>query len=223
MGMAVAFLLPLSFYFITRILSKDKIHMPRHYFADSTGVKMVRGKKVDDSFFHRVADLAVINQLGDKISLNTTLKGKILVIDFFFTTCPIICPRLTGNMGMLQKAFRRNPRMESNLDTAVQFISITVDPLRDSFQALRAYADRYKVNHDHWWFLTGDKKSIYDYARNELHLTVGPGDGGADDFIHTEDLILLDGNREIRGYYEGLDTASIRKCADDIVLLTLEK
>ena len=113
--------------------------------------------------------------------------------------------------------------MESNLDTAVQFISITVDPLRDSFQALRAYADRYKVNHDHWWFLTGDKKSIYDYARNELHLTVGPGDGGADDFIHTEDLILLDGNREIRGYYEGLDTASIRKCADDIVLLTLEK
>ncbi len=222
-GIAVAFLVPLSFYIVTKALSKDKIHMPKHYWVDSIGRKMRKGKEVDDSICHKVADLNLINQLGDHISLNGTLKGKILVVNFFFTTCPIICPKLTGDVSMLQRAFRKNPKMESNLDTAIQFISITVDPGRDTFQALRAYADRYNANHDHWWFLTGDKKAIYNYARNELHLEVGPGDGGAEDFIHTEKIVLLDANRGVRGYYSGLDTAEIRKCADDIVLLTLEK
>ena len=100
---------------------------------------------------------------------------------------------------------------------------MTVNPERDSFQVLRKYADHYGANHDHWWFLTGDKKTIYDYARKELHLSVGPGDGGAEDFIHSKQLVLIDKNRNIRGYYDGLDSIQLRKCADDIVLLTMEK
>jgi protein SCO1/2 len=223
LGLAVAFLLPLSFYFITKALSKDKIHMPRYYGVDSVISNTANGKTHNDTVFHRISDLALTNQLGDKISIDSNLKGKILVIDFFFINCPSICPRLTGNIGMLQKAFRKNPRMEQSLDNEVQFVSVTVDPAHDSFQALRAYADRFYANHDHWWFLTGDKKAIYDFARNELRLEVGPGDGGADDFIHTEKLTLIDKDRHIRGYYNGLDTADVRKCADDIVLLTLEK
>ena len=125
-------------------------------------------------------------------------------------------------MHQLQTSFRKDSKKEASLDTIVQFISITVDPVRDSFQALRAYADRFGANHDKWWFLTGDKKVIYNYIRNELGIATGPGDGGADDFIHTEKFVLLDKDRQIRGYYNGLNDTEVRKCADDVVLLTLE-
>ncbi len=221
--MAVAFLLPLSFYFIARILSKDKIHMPSYYGVERVDTKVVDGKTVNDTIYHQVGNISLTNQLGDLIATDKTLKGKILVVNFFFVDCPTICPRLTGNMSMLQKAFRRNPKMESSLDTSVQFLSITVNPAHDTFQLLRTYADRFKANHDSWWFLTGDKAAIYNFARNELKLAIGPGDGGADDFVHTEKLTLIDRNRKIRGYYDGLDTVQLRKCADDIVLLSMEK
>jgi len=222
-GLAVAFVLPLSFYFIAKTLSKDKIFMPGHYGVERVDSAMVDGKMQTDTVYHRIADLALTNQLGDKVSLDGNLKGKILVIDFFFINCPSICPRLSGNMSLLQKAFRHNPKIENGLDNSVQFVSITVDPSRDSFPELRKYAERFGANHDHWWFLTGDKKAIYDFARNQLKLSVGPGDGGADDFIHTEKMVLVDAKRNIRGYYDGLDTIQIKKCADDIVLLTMEK
>ncbi len=222
-GIAVAFLLPLSFYFIARLLSKDKIYLPGYYVADSIDSISNDGKTEVDTVFHQVADILLTNQFGKQISVNDDLKNKILVVDFFFISCPTICPKLTTNMGLLQKAFRRNPKMERSLDTAVHFLSITVNPERDTFQALRAYANKYKANHDTWWFLTGAKKDIYNYARNELRVYATPGDGGADDFVHTEKLVLLDQDRYIRGYYNGLDTADLKRCADDIVLLTLEK
>jgi protein SCO1/2 len=222
-GMAVAFLLPLSFYFIARLLSKDKIHMPKFYGVERVEDRVKEGKTISDTIYHKVGNISLTNQLGDLISTDNTLKGKILIVNFFFVDCPTICPRLTGNVSILQKAFRRNPKMERSLDADVQFLSITVNPAHDTFQLLRNYADRFKANHDSWWFLTGDKAAIYNFARNELKLSVGPGDGGADDFVHTEQLTLIDRNRNIRGYYDGLDTAQLKKCADDIVLLTMEK
>ncbi len=195
--------------------------MPHYYVADSVRAVPVKGK--NDTIFHQATDVVLTNQLGNTVSLNNSLKGKILIVDFFFVNCPVICPRLTGDMVLLQKAFHKNPKMESSLDTAVQLISMTVNPAHDSFQVLRQYADRFRVDHDHWWFLTGDKKKIYDYARNQLFVEAQPGDGGADDFIHTEKIVLLDKNRYIRGYYNGLDTADVKRCADDVVLLSLEK
>lgn len=221
-GIAVAVLVPLSCFLVVSELSKSKEKkMPRYYGVERID-SLVENGKIPDTVFHQVADVVLINQFGKRVSLNNDLKGKILVIDFFFTTCPSICPRLTTNMKMLQTLFRKDPKKEGSLDTAIQLISITVNPEKDTFQAMRVYADRYGVNHDNWWFLTGDKKTIYNYARNELHLTVGPGDGGADDFIHTEQMTLLDKDRYIRGYYSGLNDSAIIKCADDIVLLTME-
>jgi protein SCO1/2 len=220
LGLAVAFLLPLSFYFIAKFLSKDKIHLPGRYNVE----KVVPGPNgVNDTIYHKVGDITLTNQLGERVSLNGTLSGRILVVSFFFADCPIICPRLNRSIAVLQKAFRHNPKIENGLDDSVHFVSITVNPEKDSFQALRAYADRYGANHDHWWFLTGDKRTIYNYARNELHLAVGPGDGGAEDFIHSQQLVLIDKNRIVRGYYDGLDSMQLRKCADDMVLLTMEK
>ena len=121
-----------------------------------------------------------------------------------------------ANMTMLQRAFRKN-------DTTVHLLSISVDPANDSVQALRSYADNIGVNHDHWWFLTGDRQAIYDYARNHLKLLAKPADGGIEELNHSQTLVLLDKDRYVRGYYDGLDTASLKHCADDIILLSLEK
>ena len=214
-------LVPLSFYMATRLLSMDKVKLPPHYIVDRVDSQATDEGMRYDSVFHQMAELRLTNQLGKAIAINEDLQGKILVINFFFTDCPTVCPRLTGNVTLLTKAFRRT-QMKMN-DTLVQFISITVNPERDSFPVLRSYADRFHVNHDRWWFLTGDKKTIYDYARNELGLSTGPGDGGAEDFMHTEKLVLLDKERYIRGYYDGLDTAELRRCANDIGWLVLEK
>ena len=224
LGIAVAVLVPLSCYLVVSKLSKGKSRMPEYYNAEMVDSSVTDGKQTTvTKRYHQTADLVLTNQLGKVVSLNKDLKGKILVVDFFFTTCPSICPVLTSNMRKLQASFTKDSRKESSLDTVVQFISITVNPERDTFQAMRAYADRFGANHDHWWFLTGDKRSIYNFARNELKVTVGPGDGGADDFIHTERMVLLDKDRYIRGYYDGLKDSSMMHCADDIVYLTLER
>ena len=222
-GIAVAFGLPLFCYLLVSRLSKNAVHFPKYYIVDSVAKHITNGTAEYDTVYHIVNDLRLTNQLGELISTDSNLKGKILVIDFFFISCPTICPRLTANMAMLQNSFRKLRRKENNLDTVVHFVSITVNPSSDSFQRMRTYADRHGANPDHWWFLTGDKKTIYNFARNELFVTVAPGDGGPEDFIHTEKMVLVDKNRHIRGYYNGLDTLDVRKCADDIVLLTLEK
>lgn len=195
-------------------MSKGKVKMPGYYVVD----KIERG----DTTYRPVSDLVLTNQFGHQVSLNNDLKGKIVVVDFFFSTCTSTCPRLTRNMKMLQNSFRKDPKKEGTLDSIVYFVSITIDPKHDTFQVLRAYADRFGVNHDNWWFLTGDKKTIYDFARKDLQLAVGPGDGSAEDFIHPEVFALLDKDRYVRGYYDGMDEKEVRKCADDIVLLSME-
>ncbi len=222
-AIAVTSIVPLSFFLIAKLLHKDKLLLPRKYGVESIIPKTVKGKQVVDTEYHQVSDLVLVNQLGQSISLNKDLKGKILVVDFFFSHCPIVCPKLTKNMKLLLRAFRKDPKREEQLDNQIQFISLTVDPERDSFQQLRKFADQYGVDHDHWYMLTGDKKKIYDFARYELKLTVGEGDGGAEDFIHTEKITILDGDRFIRGYYAGLDSFEISKCAYDLSLLTMEK
>ena len=222
-GIAVAFLLPLSLYLIVNKLSKGKIKLPHYYIIDRVDSPVVNGKVKPDTIYHQVGDLVLTNQMGEKVSLNKDLAGKMVVIDFFFADCNSTCPRLAKSMYVLQSCFKKDAKKENSLENDVQLISITVMPERDSFQRLRTYADHWKANHDHWWFLTGDKKAIYEFARKELGIATGPGDGGADDFIHTDKLILLDKNRYIRGYYSGLNDSEGRKCSDDIVLLTLEK
>jgi len=216
-GIAVVFAPPLFFYFY--YINKLKTHkpLPPHYFvSDGVDSHKVNGAVVYDTIYHTVADLELTNQLGRVVSLNKDLKDKILVVDFFFVNCPSICPRLTKSMVLLQRAFKKN-------DSTIHLVSITVNPGHDSFAVLRTYADHYGANHDHWWFLTGDKKVIYEYARHQLFVEATPGDGGENDFIHSQKLVLLDRDRHIRGYYDGLDSAEVKRCADDIGLLSIER
>ena len=222
-GIAAAILLPLSFYLLAKGLKKDKIIMPSYYVPEKIDTIKEDGQVRYDTVFHRLNDLKLTNQLGQTVSLNEDLKGKILVINFFFASCPVVCPKLTQNMAALQHAFRRDRVKKRSLTDSIQLISITVNPERDSFPVLRQYADRYQVDHDRWWFLTGDKRDIYNFARNELRVVVGPGDGGSEDFIHTEKIVVVDKDRYIRGYYDGLDSASVGAAAYEISLLNMEK
>ena len=122
LGLVVAFLLPLSFYLITVQLSKGKVKMPRYYFVDKVE-PTVNGAPAD-TVYHQVGDIELTNQLGEKVSLNKSLAGKSVVLDFFFTNCPSICPQLSKNMRQLQISFKKDPKKEASLDTIVQFISI---------------------------------------------------------------------------------------------------
>jgi protein SCO1 len=215
LALLLAIALPFAGYYTVKYYSKDAVHMPRRYFEpEAIRVSEKNGKTVTDTIWHKVRNIEFTNQLGKKVSLDS-LKGKILVIDFFFTRCPAICPGMARSMKRLQDSFKKN-------DSIVHFISITVDPEHDSVPQLRKFADRYNVNHDTWWLVTGDKKDIYDFAMNELK--AGLADTNVDSaFIHTENFFLLDSSRVVRGWYNGFDTLKQAQLARDIPLLMLEK
>lgn len=206
---------PVAAYYTVKYLSEDAVDMPRRYFFDSVTERTDKGKRVRDTAWHRISNFRFANQLGDTVEADA-LKGKILIVDFFFTRCPNPCPTLTRNMKRMQDAYLKS-------DTLIHFLSFTVDPARDSVAALKRYADSYKVRHNNWWMLTGEKKAIYDLAFTEFK--AGIVDGGEVDtaFLHTNKFYLLDKNRVIRGWYDGTDTTSLTRMARDISLLILEK
>jgi protein SCO1/2 len=216
-GSFFSLLVPVGAFLYLKYNGHDgHVKLPDFYGIEKIDTSIVDGKPVLDTLYHVVNDIKLCNQLGDSIDLNKNYEGKILVVNFFFTSCQTICPVLTKNMSLLNKAYIKN-------DTSVRFISISVDPTTDSVARLRNYADKFHANHDKWQFMTGDKKAIYDYARNELKLDLVDGDGSQQDFIHPEQFILLDKYRNIRGYYNGLDSDNVRLCAEDIAYLMLEK
>ncbi len=210
----VAILLPLSGYLLVSYYSDQAVQMPRRYFYDSVNVSQKAGKYSYDTVWHKVKNLQFTNQLGQQVSLDD-LKGKILVIDFFFTHCPTICPKLAVSMKKLQNSFPNN-------DSIVQFVSLSIDPAHDSLAQLRNWASKFNVNPDTWWLGTGNKDSIYNFAFNELKASVADSDIDTA-FIHTENFFLLDKERVVRGWFNGLDSVAQSKLVRDIPLLMLEK
>ncbi|SFN72481.1 protein SCO1/2 [Chitinophaga sp. YR627] len=211
----LAILVPLAGYLIVDHYSKNVVPIPRYYIPEGVDTIVKNGTTTYDTTFHVVKDITLTNQMGRQVSLKD-LPNKVILVNFFFTSCPSICPRMMANLEKIQQAYVKN-------DTLLQLVSLTVDPERDSSETLRMYGVKHGINPDNWWLLTGAKKDIYDWARNEVYVSVVKGDGGPDDFIHTEKLVLLDKNHNIRGYYDGLDSNAVRKCANDIAVLHLEK
>ena len=213
----MACIFPIGLYAIIRSLSDGRVKIPAHFRPDTIDSSMVKGKMKYDTVFHKVKELTLTNQLGQEVSLNKDLEGKMLVVNFIFTNCPTVCPKLTKNMSVLQDAFiKKNPDF-------VQFISITVDPWRDSVPVLRKYADAYHADHDRWWFLTGDSEAIFDYARNELGLSIQPSDAAKGMYDHSDRFVLIDTARQIRGYFDGNDLRALKDVADDVIILKMEK
>lgn len=210
----LAILLPLTGYVLVKYYSKDAVFIPPHYFYDEVATSEKSGKIRTDTIWHQVKNIAFTNQMGKQVSLDD-LKGKVLVFDFFFSRCPSICPGMAKAMKRLQDSFVKNPEI-------VQFISVSIDPEHDSVAQLRKFADRFNVNHDSWWFVTGNKKEIYDFAIRELKASIA--DPNVDTaFIHTENFFLVDSNRVVRGWYNGFDTVKQEQLVRDIPTLMLER
>lgn len=222
LGLCIAALLPIVSYFIVKTASEKAVIIPPRFYADTVVNTVVDGKSKSDTVWHSVKNISLVNQLGDTVSLDD-IKGSIIVADFFFTRCPSICPTLTKNMKELQDAMKMKNFRRKIDSSYVRFLSFTVDPERDSAEAMKKYADRFAVNHDTWWFLTGPKKKIYDFAFEELKLGLQDGEGVDSNFIHSQKFVLMDRERIVRGYYNGLDSASMSKLAEDLTILMLEK
>ncbi len=167
-----------------------------------------------DKAFHQIRPFKLINQ-ENKIFTEKDLEGKICVIDFFFTSCPGICPKMTTKMAEIQQEF--------NSDDEILLISHSVTPDKDSVPVLRRYALHKKVNFNRWKLLTGDKKEIYDLGRRFYFVEEDEGvKKGNDVFLHTENFILIDKQRHIRGIYNGLDLNSTQNLISDIKILKAE-
>jgi len=156
---------------------------------------------------HRIADFSFVNQNGKTIT-QKDYEGKIYVADFFFTTCQTICPKMTANMAEVQNAIRNNPK--------VMLLSHTVIPEIDSVPVLKKYAIEKGVDDKKWNLVTGDKKAIYDMARKS-YLAVKLGKPEEQyDMVHTENFVLVDAKRRVRGFYDGTNKDDIKKLIGDI-------
>ncbi len=160
--------------------------------------------------YHTIADFSLTNQNGEIIT-QEDYKGKIYIADFFFTTCPTICPIMTKNMVDLQKALGK--------DSDVMLLSHSVTPEIDSVAQLKKYAIEKGVDDRNWNLVTGDKKQIYELARKSYLAVKTDGDGGPFDMIHTENFILVDKDKRIRGFYDGTKKEDMDKIMADIEIL----
>ena len=222
LSLCVAILIPVISYLLVKSASDHAVQMPLRYFPDTVITKIKDGKEITDTIWHQVKDFTLTNQLGNTVTLRS-LKGKVIIADFFFTHCGSICPQLTRNMKKLQDAIKGKDETRHVDSSFIQFLSFSVDPGRDSAEVLKKYADKYGVNHDVWWMLTGPKKTIYDFALDELKLGIQDSVSVDSSFVHTDYFTLLDRDQVVRGYYHGLDSASLSKLAEDIVFIMLEK
>ena len=163
--------------------------------------------------FHKIANFRLTNQNGNIIT-QRDYQGKIYVADFFFTTCPSICPIMTDNMGFIQSHILEDPN--------VKLLSFSVTPKIDSVAQLKKYALEKGVNDKKWNLLTGDKKEIYTLARKSYFVVKEDGNGGPHDMIHTENFVLVDPDKRIRGYYDGTDSTAMKDLLEDINTLKEE-
>ena len=169
-----------------------------------------------DTIYHTVPDFHFIDQAGQAVS-QKDFEGKVYVADFFFATCPTICPKMTLQLSRVQEKFLAQ--------RDVRIISHTVDPKKDSVQALAAYGKKFMVNPSKWRLVTGDKKEIYKLAREGYFIGVDEnkvGDGGETDFIHDDVLVLVDKEKRIRGIYKGTDPNEVDRLLDEISVLLYE-
>ncbi|NCT09949.1 MAG: SCO family protein [Flavobacteriia bacterium] len=196
------------FYHLLKVDKKLKIYSPADVNPSLVDVSVKHITKD-----HTIADFSLINQNGEIITQNN-YKNKIYIADFFFTRCTNICIAMAYNMNELQEYYKN--------DAEIMFLSHSVTPEMDSVPILKKYAIDKGVIDGKWNVTTGDKKHIYELARKSYFAVIEDGDGGEDDFIHTEQFILVDKERRIRGFYDGTDKNDMEKLKQDVVLLKAE-
>ena len=188
-------------------------YLPFYQDESFTPHWLTPGSKEEKSF-HKIPDFKLLNQLGDTIS-QSTFENKIYITDFFFTTCPGICPQMTDNMAKIQEEFKE--------DDDILLLSHSVMPNTDTVSALKNYANNNNVIDNKWHLVTGDRNEIYALGRDHYFVESDLGEVKTiDDFLHTENFLLIDKNKHIRGIYNGLNRASIAQLITDIKTLKNE-
>ena len=240
-ALILAVLLPLVSYFIIKQFSGGALDIPQPVFSDTTISKVVNGKIKNETIWHKLPDFTLTNQDGQQVSLHEMVKidpetgdtiPKIVVANFFFTHCATICPGMTSNIKKLQESIKKSQKVGDRTADFVQFLSFSVDPDRDSVAALKKWADRFQINPENWWLLTGDKKTIYDLSLKHMNLSVQDPQGVDTGFFHTDVIVLIDRDRVVRmprdefgnpRTYRAGEENDLIKLSEDIVLLMLEK
>ena len=190
---------------------KNKLRpLPYYDTADFTP----KWEMPNNKTFHQIRSFALLNQ-ENKPFTEKDIEGKICVADFFFTSCPGICPKMTKSMADIQMEFMN--------DDEIMLLSHSVNPEKDSVSILKKYAKEKNINFNRWKLLTGNKDEIYDLGRKYYFVEEDEGiKKGNDIFLHTENFILIDKQRHIRGIYNGLDPNSIDNLIKDIRILKEE-
>ncbi len=173
--------------------------------------KTIDGKTVTDTVYQTIPTFKYVNQYGDSIT-DKTLNGNIYVADFFFTTCPSICPVMQRNMLNVYNAFKDT--------TGFKIISYSIDPQHDSVPILKKYADKLGISGNNWWLLQGSKNETYQLAKSYLVSVQEKNPAG--EYIHDGYFILIDKQKRIRGTYEGTDPKEVDKLIEDIKILRAE-
>lgn len=185
-----------------------QVFQPNRIDPELVDISKQRVKK-----YHTIADFSLLNQNGDTIT-QADYENKIYIADFFFTTCPTICPIMTDNMVKLQEQLKNQ--------NDVLLLSHTVTPEIDSVPVLKAYARKKGVIDAKWNLVTGDKKQIYDLARKSYLVAKEEPFGGDYDMIHTENFVLVDTQRRIRGFYDGTNWEDMERLLKELKILQRE-
>ena len=198
----------------TKVQETSRVeHLP-YYNDESFTPNWLTPESEEEKRFHKIPDFKLVDQLGDTIS-QKTFENKIYITDFFFTTCPGICLKMTNNMTLLQEEFLDDPD--------ILLLSHSVTPSIDSVQVLKTYADKNGIVSRKWHLVTGDKQEIYDLGRNQYFVENDLGiPKDINDFLHTENFLLVDKSKHIRGIYNGLNKVSIAQLITDIKTLKEE-
>jgi protein SCO1/2 len=197
-SVATLFILPGIFTLFLSCKTEDPLPILGFPEVDENGVEV----------HHRVDEFVFVNQNSDTFA--STDKEGIFVMNYFFTTCPTICPKMTDNIATVFDRYENNKK--------VNFISLTVDPNRDNPARLKSYMESHQIPlNENWQFLTGDKTTLYGFARYQLFLSALEAEVEIDDdFIHSEKVVLVDADRHIRGYYTGTEFDDMKRLSRDI-------
>jgi protein SCO1/2 len=201
-------LLPSFFYLFLTVGKHNILSLP--YYGPREVITVTNsGVEKEDTIYFTVPDFSFINQHGTAFK-REHIEGKIVVANFFFVTCPTICPKMATHIYDVQKTFEGNDN--------ILFVSHTVNPESDSVPILAAYAKKVHAGNN-WHFLTGRKEDIYNVAMKGYFVSAMPDEIAPGGFLHSEMLILLDKKGHIRGYFDGTSTSETKKLKDAIRIL----
>lgn len=175
--------------------------------------KLVNGKSVTDSVYQSIPDFRFVSQYGDTVTAKT-FDNTIYVADFFFTSCPTICPKMKVQLKRVYEKFKGNPN--------VMLLSHTIDPAHDSVAVLNEFAQNLGVTGRQWLFVTGDREKIYDIGQNNYMVTAQADASAPGGVIHSGAFILVDKAKHIRGIYDGTTEAGVDKLMKDMDQLLAE-